>query len=316
MKQILAFSRKAEQEQQPLQVSLIIKEALKMLRASIPTTIEIRQNIASNSLILADPTQIHQVIMNLCTNAYHAMRETGGTLAVSLDEVAIGSEDYGYADLAPGSYLKLEVSDTGCGMEPKIQEKIFEPYFTTKKPGEGTGMGLAVVHGIVKSHHGHITVYSEPGKGTSFHVYLPLTEQVAVALPDKIAPKELQGQGERILFVDDEEQIRAVIDAILSKNGYQVTTFADGTEALAVFQKEPDRFDLVITDMTMPSMTGAELAQKILTLRPQTPIILCTGQSELINKEKALAMGIHDYLNKPILLEVLLGTARKALEKK
>lgn len=177
-------------------------------------------------------------------------------------------------------------------------------------------MGLAVVHGIVKSHQGHITVYSEPGKGSSFHVYLPLTEQVAVTLPDKTAPKELQGQGERILFVDDEEQIRAVIDAILSKNGYQVTTFADGLEAWAEFQKEPDRFDLVITDMTMPAMTGAELAQKILVLRPQTPIILCTGQSELINKEKALSMGIRDYLNKPILMEVLLGTARKALEKK
>ena len=313
--QILAFSRKAEQQQQPLQISLIIKEALKMLRASIPTTIEIKQNIASTGLVMADPTQIHQVIMNLCTNAYHAMRETGGTLAVSLDEVGIGAEDYGYADLTPGKYLKLEVSDTGCGIEPKILEKIFEPYFTTKKPGEGTGMGLAVVHGIVKSHHGHITVYSEPGKGTSFHVYLPLTEQVALALPDKTAPQELQGQEERILFVDDEEQIRAVIDAILSKNGYQVTTFADGKEALEEFQKEPDRFDLVITDMTMPSMTGAELAQKILALRARTPVILCTGQSELINREKALTMGICDYLNKPILTDALLGAVKKALKK-
>ncbi|MHB1014327.1 MAG: two-component system sensor histidine kinase NtrB, partial [Desulfurivibrionaceae bacterium] len=162
IKQILAFSRKAEQQQQPLQVSLIIKEALKMLRASIPTSIEIRQDIASNGLVLADPTQIHQVIMNLCTNAYHAMRETGGTLAVSLTEIAIHAGEYGYADLAPGNYLRLEVSDTGCGIEPKMLEKIFEPYFTTKKPGEGTGLGLAVVHGIVKSHHGHITVYSEP----------------------------------------------------------------------------------------------------------------------------------------------------------
>ncbi len=312
--QILAFSRsKAEQQKQPLQVSLIIKEVLKMLRATIPTTIEIRQDIVSTGMVLADPTQIHQVIMNLCTNSYHAMRETGGTLAVSLNDLEIGAEDYGYANLTPGKYLKLEVSDTGCGIDPKIQDKIFEPYFTTKKPGEGTGLGLAVVHGIVKSHHGHITVYSEQGKGTSFHVYLPLTEQEAAVLPNKTEPKELRGKGERILFVDDEEQIRAVVDAILLKNGYQVTTFADGMQALAQFQKNPEQFDLVITDMTMPSMTGAELAQKILVLSPRTPVILCTGQSELINRKRAMAMGICDYLNKPILQETLLVATRKAL---
>ena len=315
--QILAFSRsKAEQQKQPLQVSLIIKEVLKMLRATIPTTIEIRQNIVSTGMVLADPAQIHQVIMNLCANSYHAMRETGGTLAVSLDEVEIGAEDYGYANLTPGNYLKLEVSDTGCGIDPKIQDKIFEPYFTTKKPGEGTGLGLAVVHGIVKSHHGHILVYSEQGKGTSFHVYLPLTEQEAAVLPNKTEPKELRGKGERILFVDDEEQIRAVVDAILSKNGYQVTTFADGMQALAQFQKNPEQFDLVVTDMTMPSMTGAELAQKILALSPRTPVILCTGQSELINREIAMAMGVCDYLNKPILQETLLVATRKALGEK
>ena len=313
--QILAFSRKAEQQKQPLQVSLIIREALKMLRASIPTTIEIRQDIASDGLVLADSSQIHQVIMNLCTNAYHAMRKTGGTLAVSLQEVTIEEEDYGYANLARGKYLKLEVSDTGDGIDPKIQEKIFEPYFTTKQQGEGTGLGLAVVHGIVKSHHGHINVYSEPGKGTSFHVYLPLTEREAAAAPDTPAPTELRGKGERVLFIDDEKQIREVVAAILTKNGYQVTAFADGAQALAEFEKNPAQFDLVITDMTMPVMTGAELAQKILTLRPRTPIILCTGQSEIINREAALAMGICDYLNKPVLIETLLEAARKALAK-
>jgi len=173
-----------------------------------------------------------------------------------------------------------------------------------------------VVHGIVKSHHGHILVYSEQGKGTSFHVYLPLTEQEAAVLPNKTEPKELRGKGERILFVDDEEQIRAVVDAILSKNGYQVTTFADGMQALAQFQKNPEQFDLVVTDMTMPSMTGAELAQKILALSPRTPVILCTGQSELINREIAMAMGVCDYLNKPILQETLLVATRKALGEK
>jgi len=314
VKQILAFSRKAEQQKQPLQVALIIKEAIKMLRASIPATIEIKQNIASDGIVWADPTQIHQVIMNLCTNAYYAMRETGGTLAVSLEEKKIGPDEYGYANLTPGNYLRLEVSDTGSGIDPKIKEKIFEPYFTTKKIGEGSGMGLAVVHGIVKSHHGHIAVYSEPGKGTSFHVYLPLSEQVATLPTNQSEPKIFQGKGERVLFVDDEEQIRTVVNTMLARNGYQVTTCADGLQAWEVFQKEPAQFDLVITDMTMPAMTGAELAQKILALRPQTPVILCTGQSELINREKALAMGICDYLNKPVLKDTLLGTARKALE--
>ena len=228
--------------------------------------------------------------------------------------MAIGTVEYGYANISQGSYLKLEVSDTGCGIDTKTQEKIFEPYFTTKKPGEGTGMGLAVVHGIVKSHHGHLTVYSEPGKGTRFDVYLPLTEQEAAALPNKTEPKELRGKGERILFVDDEKQIREVVDAILSKNGYQVTTFANGVQALAEFQKKPGQFDLVITDMTMPSMTGAELAQKIMELSPQIPVILCTGQSELINREKALTMGICDYLNKPVPMATLLGAVKKALD--
>ena len=312
--QILAFSRKAEQQKQPLQISLIIKEALKMLRASLPATIEIKQEITANGLVLADPTQIHQIIMNLCTNAYYAMRDTGGILAVALNEVTIGPEDYGYADLAPGKYLKLEVSDTGSGIDPKIKEKIFEPYFTTKETGEGTGLGLAVVHGIVKNHHGHVSVYSEPGKGTSFHVYLPLTEQPAIPLPDKKPPAELKGQGEQILFVDDEKQLRAFIQDILSNNGYQVTTSADGMQAWEVFQKYPDKFALVITDMTMPAMNGADLAQKIMALRPRTPVILCTGQSDLINGEKAMAMGICDYLNKPIPIDTLLGATRKALD--
>ena len=311
--QILAFSRKTEQQKQPLQLSLIVKEALKLLRSSIPSTIEIRQNIASTGKVLADSTQIHQVIMNLCTNAYHAMRETGGTLGVSLEEIEIGPEDYVHANLSPGRYLRLTVSDTGCGIDPKIIEKIFEPYFTTKKLGEGTGMGLAVVHGIVKSHHGHITVYSEPGKGSSFHVYLPLTKEDAAVLPVEAGLEDLRGKGERILFIDDEESICKIAAAMLSMNGYQVAIFANGALALAEFEKEPARFDLVITDMTMPSMTGAELAQKILAMRPEIPVILCTGQSELINREKALAMGISDYLSKPILKEKLLVAARKAL---
>jgi len=311
--QILAFSRKAEQQKQPLQISLIVKETLKMLRASIPATIEIKQDIAANGLVLADPTQIHQVIMNLCTNAYQAMRETGGTLAVSLKEVAIGKDDYGYANLVPGRYLKLAVSDTGPGIPPELLEKIFEPYFTTKKAGEGTGLGLAVVHGIVKSHHGHITVYSEFGKGANFHVYLPLTE----AAPFEQIPRQAEpgavGHGESIMLVDDEVQIREVVTRMLTGSGYRVTAFADGPAALAEFRKNPDGFDLLITDMTMPQMTGADLAREIMAASPGTPVILCTGQSELINREQALAMGINDYLSKPVPRDVLLAAVGKAL---
>ena len=318
VQQILAFSRKAEQQKQTLHVASIVKEALKMLRASIPATIEIQQKIASDGMVLADPTQIHQVIVNLCTNAYHAMRETGGTLAVSVEEIEILGEDEGDDSLVPGRYLKLEVSNTGGGISPEIQDKIFEPYFTTKKTGEGTGLGLAVVHGIVKSHHGHITVCSEPGTGTTFRVYLPVAENAgqAVEPPEDESIADLSGKGERILFVDDEEQIRAFAEMLFSRYGYQVSTFADGLQALEEFRNHPDRFDLVITDMTMPHMTGAELTRKIAAIRPDMPVILCTGQSELIDREKAFAMGMCAYLNKPVLQHDFLSAIRKALEKK
>ena len=312
VRQILTFSRKLEQQQQPLQVSLIVKEAMKMLRASIPSTIDFRQKISSEAMVMADPTQIHQVVMNLCTNAYHAMREEGGVLAVSLEEVEVGADDYDYVGLAAGRYLKLDVGDTGCGIDSAIQEKIFEPYFTTKELGEGTGMGLAVVHGIVKSHRGHITLYSEPGKGTIFHVYLPVCEQVAVASTVKpsLAPT---GAGERILFVDDEEPIRAMVDVILSRNGYLVTSFTSPEETLQVFEQQPDQFDLVMTDMTMPHLNGAELAKRMLTIRPELPVILCTGMSTLVDRKRALAMGIRDYLTKPFSKQTLLAAIHRAL---
>lgn len=317
VQQILAFSRKTEQQKQPLQVSLIIKEALKMLRSSLPATIEIRQNINANGAVLADPTQIHQVIMNLCTNAYYAMRETGGILAVSLDEVELGPDDYAHAGIKAGRYLKLDVSDTGNGMDQETKEKIFEPYFTTKKPGEGTGLGLAVVHGIVRSYNGHITVYSELGKGSSIHVYLPLTEESALSPPSTRAEAASPiGHGERILVVDDEEQICDYLSAILSQSGYHATRFANGVEAWEEFRRRPEQFDLVVTDMTMPYMTGAELAQRLLSVRPDIPIILCTGHSALIDRSKAMAMGVCCYLNKPVANQELLQTVHQVLSKK
>lgn len=316
VKQILAFSRKIDTPKQPIQVSLIVKEAMKMLRASLPTTIEIKQDINSFGTVLGDPTQLHQVVMNLCVNAYHAMRETGGKLAVSVGEIDLQADDVGYGALAPGRYLKLEISDTGCGMSPEVKERIFEPYFTTKQTGEGTGLGLAVVHGIVKSFNGHVSVYSEPGHGTSFHVYLPLVAKEEVSLPSKEEVENLTGSGERVLFVDDEAQIVAIAQQHLSMNGYQVTTCSNAVQALEEFRRVPGQFELIITDMTMPYMTGAELAQQILSLRPEIPIILCTGQSEIINRAKAYDMGICDYLHKPVLKYDLLSAVRKALEKK
>jgi two-component system cell cycle sensor histidine kinase/response regulator CckA len=315
VQQILAFSRKTEHQKQPVQGSLILKEVVKMLRSTLPTTIEIRQQIHSDSVIIGDPTQIHQVIMNLCTNAYHAMQETGGILALCLDEVDLQEGESFPIPIPPGRYLKLDVSDTGCGMDAQVKEKIFEPYFTTKKQSEGTGLGLAVVHGIVKSHHGHITVYSEPANGTSMHVYLPLAEQETVSPlpPPDIA--NVRGHGERILFVDDETQICDYMCALLEGYGYEVTVFSDSVQAWEEFKRQPDRFDLIVTDMTMPHMPGSELARKVLELRRGLPVILCTGHSALINRAKALEMGITDYLVKPVANYTLMVAIQRALGK-
>jgi PAS domain S-box-containing protein len=312
--QILTFSRRTEQEKKPLQLSIVIREALKLLRSTIPTTIEIKDNIQSQETALADPTQIHQIVMNLCTNSYHSMRETGGILAVSLKEVELTRNDYPSAEIGPGKYLQLEVSDTGKGMDARTKEKIFEPYFTTKEAGEGTGLGLAVVHGIVKGHNGHISVYSEPGMGTTFHVYLPITEMKDDETAGKTVKEQPQSGTERIMVIDDEEMIANYLRTALAKHGYSVSAYTNGLQALQDFSKKPGDFDLVITDMTMPYMTGAELAHKLLELRPDLSIILCSGYSELVNKVKAKAMGIADYLQKPVARNVLLKTIRNVLD--
>ncbi len=223
-------------------------------------------------------------------------------------------EDEGYGELVPGRYLKLEVSDTGSGINPEIKERIFEPYFTSKEVGAGTGLGLSMALGIVKSCHGHITVYSEAGKGATFRVYLPLLAQKSAKTPGNMGMGEPQGKGERILFVDDEAPIRELADRLFSLHGYQVIPCTNGLQALAEFQNHPGKYDLVITDMTMPQMTGSELAKKILAIKPDMPIILCTGQSELIDQEKALAMGICDYLTKPVIKQDFLAAIRKAID--
>jgi len=316
--QILTFSRQGEQERKPLQIQHVVKEALKLLRASLPTTIEIRQNIDETcGTILADPTQIHQVIMNLCTNAYQAMRDHGGILGVTLKQEEI-SEEYAerFLDIGPGRYLKLEIDDTGSGIQPAIIEKIFEPYFTTKKKGEGTGLGLSVVHGIVKSHDGHISVYSEPGKGTTFKIYFPLYENASTAGNNlnKKTGTELPHGTERILVVDDEKAIVDLNSRILTKLGYQVTAVTSSNEALQLFTRQPDAFDLVITDMTMPIMTGFDLTRELLAMRADIPIILCTGFSETVNEQSAKDAGIKEYLMKPVERKNLAMAIRRALD--
>jgi CheY-like chemotaxis protein len=274
--QILTFGRQTETDRKPVQVKTIVKEVIKLLRSSQPATIEIRQKLESDSLILADPTQIYQVVMNLGTNAAQAMNDGSGTIDilladVELDESLVAS----YHGLTPGSYQKLEVSDNGMGMTTDQLKRIFEPYFSTKPRGQGTGLGLSVVHGIVKNTGGAISVYSEPRLGSTFKVFFPIFESDYVAeMPTVELP---EGGRENILFVDDEPTLLEIGTELLGKLGYRVTTCRDGRAALETFQARPDEFDLVITDMTMPGLTGDRLAKELVQIRPALPVILCTG---------------------------------------
>ena len=300
-----------------MQITLVIKEALKMLRASLPSTIQIQQDIKSHSgMVMADLTQVHQILMNLCTNAGHAMRESGGVLGVSISDVDIDSES---ADLSqginPGPYVKLTVSDTGHGMDRVVLDRIFDPYFTTKKPGEGTGLGLAVVHGIVSSYGGGVVVESEPGKGTTFHVYFPRVDTAREAVKEESLEPPPTGR-ERILFVDDEQALLNVGGLMLEHLGYEVVTEMSSLKALELFREQPERFDLVITDMTMPEMTGDKLALELMKIRPHIPIILCTGHSRLVSEEKARDMGISGFMMKPLVIRNLAKKVRETLDKK
>jgi len=313
VKQILAFSRRADQELQPVQVELIVKEAVKLIRASLPSTIEIDQNIASKSATLADPTQIHQVLMNLCTNAHHAMSDSGGVLTVSLRDVTI---DDGFEsrklDLSTGGYLCLQVKDTGHGMPEEVRARIFDPFFTTKEREKGTGMGLSVVHGIVKSHGGAITVHSKPGKGTSFAVYFPIIRSEVKTAAKTGTP--LPTGDERILFVDDEKTLVDLGQQMLQRLGYKVVCRTSSIEALELFIKRSNRFDLVITDMTMPNLTGDKLTRQLMRIRPDIPVILCTGFSEQISEESAKELGIREFILKPLVMDTLARTVRSVLD--
>jgi PAS domain S-box-containing protein len=319
VRQILTFSRQTEQTRQPIQVVPIVKETLKLLRASLPSTIDIHKDIAANaeeSVILADPTQIHQVLMNLGTNAAHAMRSKGGVLSVNVTSVvADASMVSRYADIQLGPYVRVTVSDTGQGMAAGIIERIFDPYYTTKDPGEGTGMGLAVVQGIVKSHSGAITVSSKPGTGTSFNVFFPMVKMDVPLM--ELEDNVVRATGtKRILFVDDEKNLVDLGREMLESLDYSVTATTNSSEALETFRAQPDAFDLVITDMTMPGLTGKDLAKELISIRPDISIILTTGFSELINEKQARKAGIGQFLMKPYTNSDLAKIIRKALEEK
>ena len=301
IRQILSFSRRTVQGKKPSDMGLIVKEAVKLLRQALPATIEIRQRITDPPCTVdADPTQMHQILMNLCTNAAQAMGESGGVMEVNLSrsEILPAGRHPETIDLKPGIYAKLTVSDTGVGIDPAVMARIFEPFFTTKKTTGGTGLGLSVVYGIVKNHEGQITAASEPGDGTTFTVYLPCAA-AGPSIERVQPPASLPGGSERILFVDDEPAIVEVAMRILFSLGYDVTARTDSAEALAEFLQGPDRFDLVITDMTMPHLTGRDLACKIMEMKPDTPVILCTGYNEHITAEQAFRIGIKAFMTKP-----------------
>jgi len=315
VKQIITFSRRKEQKREPIRVAPIIEETLKLLKASLPLIITIRERIENDpsAAVVADPTQIHQVLMNLCTNAAHAMRKSGGVLDLSLMSVEVDQNAaYSHANLEPGPYLRLTVSDTGEGMDREIMERIFEPFFSTKNRNEGAGMGLAVVHGIVKNHGGAITVYSEKGKGSTFNVFFPRIK--AVTEKKNIPPLDVPMGKERILLVDDEEPVLRSEQSMLLSLGYKVIAIAKSDEALKLFHVQPNEFDLVITDQTMPIMTGSELSRKLRRIRSDIPIILCTGFSEAVDEDKARTKGIREFIMKPFTTKEMAETIRRVLD--
>ena len=315
VKQILAFSRQSEQEVKPVDVRHIIKEVLKLIRSSIPSTIEVAHHISVEPCIVnADPTQIHQIVMNLITNAYHAM-ENGGILNIRLSKKTLDIHHPSNKTMDPGPFVCLTVSDTGIGMEKSIIEKIFDPYFTTKETGKGTGLGLSVVHGIVNSYNGNILVESDPGKGTTISVFLPMLEPILENNTNEAALSLKRGN-ERILLVDDEDAVLQIVKRILELLGYSVITQNSGVEALALFKKKSNKFDLVITDMTMPKMTGVHLARELKAIRKEIPIIICTGFSEQLDKKKADALGLEGFISKPILINEISETIRNVLDGK
>ena len=315
VQQILTFSRQENSELQFMKIQPVVKEALKLMRSTIPTSIDIRQEIdADCGIIKADATQIHQIIMNLATNAFHAMEDKGGELSVRLREILSDDIERPTPDIAKGPYACLTIADTGVGMDKNLVKKIFDPFFTTKEQGKGTGMGLSVVYGIVSKMGGTIRIFSEPGKGSEFNVYFPL-KKPSVDKQVPVSKARLQGGSEHILLVDDEEVVLKTEKQMLERMGYQVTSYSSSLEALEAFRSHPDEFDLIITDMSMPRMTGEKLAREMIRIQSDIPVLLCTGHSETISEEKAAGLGIKSFLLKPIAMNVLSEKIRELLVK-
>jgi PAS domain S-box-containing protein len=315
VRQILTFSRQNDHELIPIKIQSILKEALKLLRSSIPKTIDIQTEIDPYcGVVLIDPTQLHQIIMNLATNAYHAMQDSGGKLTVILKQIKIELKSVMFSDLIPGKYALLKVIDTGIGIKKDMIDKIFDPYFTTKKKDKGTGLGLSIVQGIIKSCHGHIHIYSEYGQGTEIHVYLPIMKESSGKRKiDQLS--SIKGGTEKILIVDDEESIVKMEKKMLERLGYRVTATNDSRKALEIFKANPEKFDLVITDMTMPYMTGIQLANEIKNTRIDTPIIICSGFSDQVNQDTYEEIGIQGYITKPVIKREMAQMIKEVFDK-
>jgi len=313
VKQLLKFSRKIDQALKPIDAIAVIKNALKFLRSAIPTTIEIRMQLPDTDVtVLADSTQINQLLMNLCNNAAQEMEQTGGILEIIVEKVHLGNEAIdSYSDLTEGDYLKIAVRDTGPGIDTEIIDRIFDPYFTTREVGKGSGMGLSIVHGIVKSHNGAITVDSQPGQGATFTMLFPVVTEEPVMKAKEL--DEITLGNEMILFVDDDESIVRMTQKLLERLGYRVETRPNPIEALELFQSKSHEFDLVITDMTMPQMSGVILSEKLKGIRADIPVIICTGYSSLIDEEKAKGLGIDGFVMKPIIKKVIAKTIREVI---
>lgn len=315
VQQILTFARQTNEELTPVRVDLIANEVIKFIRSSIPTTIQINEVFESKSMIMGSPAKIHQIFMNLCTNSAHAMEDNGGILEISVKDRRLKNSAFERTqNLKPGDYIEIMVSDTGVGIPDQIVRSIFEPYFTTKGVREGTGMGLAVVHGIVESYGGDIRVKSTPGKGAKFTILLPVYRRSAPRYSACNEKEKLMRGSEKILFIDDETPIVKMGGRTLEQLGYTVTVMTESREALRLFSSKPDDFDMVITDMTMPEITGDKLAQELIKIRPDLPIILCTGYSKKISDKSLKDYGIKAVIQKPIIKNTFAKTVRQVLD--
>ncbi len=314
--QILVFSKQKEHELKKLNVADVVKEAMILIRSLLPSTIKVTVNIDENcGAIMADPVQIHQVIMNLVTNSYHAMQKKGGKLDISLQKVTNICGVFPEKSAKKGGYICLAVKDTGDGIDSGVMDKIFDPYFSTKKEGKGSGIGLSVVHGIVESHDGHIKIESHKDSGTKFCVYLPECKENLLVKKDKPKKESIQKGSERVLLVDDDPKVAFMETDMLEKLGYDVTCFTSSSDALEDFKNNPDIFDIIVTDLTMPDLTGDKLVEKIYHINPNVPVILCTGLGDTVGKNSFDTPSIKGFLKKPVPVRDMANTVRKVLDK-